>query len=262
MNKNFHYPDINQVIKVEENMFDYKITFSSSLPQEVNNSSSKKRDDNLIIRYDASIYRAKSMILDYAKNNIFNYFLTITIDSKKMDPSNYEEIRRVICKYFSNIKHRYDSTFKYILVAEYGGKNKRLHFHGLVYLENKNLLKHVKNGLYRNEKLFSELGANQFKPIVEYNVHCAVYCSKYIEKDNCACNLFNRYYFCSKGLNKSKNITYLFDELSLKHLFTYCASLGLLNSGKYADTMIVNRDFLLNYLVLKADVDSNIKILL
>lgn len=257
MKKSFIIPDLSQQIKIEENMFDYKLTITSVLPSNCSYIRSKKQKGE-IVRYDSNIYRAKAKILDYAKNNIFNYFITITIDSKKYDASKFVEIRAIICKYFNNLKNRYDSTFKYILVAELGSKNNRLHFHGLVYLENKNILKHIKNGLYRDEKLFNTLGANQWKPIKEYNVQCALYCSKYIEKDNSATNLYNRYYFCSKGLKSSKNITYLFDENSLKDLFIYLSSCGLLHSGTYADTIVVDSQFLSDYLILKLDFEKNI----
>lgn len=255
MKKAMQLPNIRNNVKVEENMFDYKITFSSTLPMvQPYRGGSKQKEE--IVRYDSNIYRAKAKILDYAKNNIFNYFLTITIDSKKFDLSNYETLRKKISKYFDNIKQQKDSSFKYILVAELGGKNKRLHFHGLIYLENKDLLKHIGRGLYRNEYLFKTFGANQFKPITEYNVSCALYCSKYIEKYNSCINMFNRYYFCSKGLKISKNITFIFDEKSLEDLFIYCCSCGLLSNGTYADTMVVSRDFIIQYLTLKNDFEK------
>lgn len=253
--KCFQLPNFKQQVKVEENMFDYKITFSSLILQSLPYREGKKLKDE-IIRYDSNLYRAKSKILDYAKNNTFNYFITITVDDKKYDLTNYEEIRKVITKYFNNFKNRYDSEFKYILVAELGSKNNRLHFHGLVYLSNTRNLKHIRNGLYRDMKLFDTLGANQFKKIKDYDISCALYCSKYIEKDNSAVNLYSRYYFCSKGLKTSKNITYLFEEKSLEDLFLYCCSCGLLSNGVYADTIVVTRDFLVNYLVLKNDFNK------
>lgn len=251
----FQLPNFKQQVKVEENLFDYKITFSSILPQTNTLKGGKKIKDE-IVRYDSNLFRAKSKLLDYAKNNKFNYFITITIDDKKYDLENYEVIRKVILKYFNNFKNRYDNEFKYILVAELGSKNKRLHFHGLVNLSNTRNLKHIRNGIYRDMKLFDTLGANQFKKIKDYDIACALYISKYIQKDNTAVNLYSRYYFCSKGLKTSKNITYLFTEKSLEELFLYCCSCGLLSNGLYADTIVVTRDFLVNYLVLKNDFEK------
>ena len=252
MNRN-----IKHNVSIKENMFDYKITFSSSLAIDIPINTGGKHNDNLIIRYNSSIYRSKSKILDYAKNNIFNYFVTITLDDKKCNwRDNYDEIQKKICKFFGNFKQRSDNEFRYICVAEMGKINtKRLHFHLLVY-STKIELKHIKNGLYRNQWLFDNFGANTWKKINEYNVGCALYITKYMHKSNFACDLFNRYYFCSKGLNVSKDITYIFDEKSLQDLFIYCASCGLLQVGEFCDTMIVSRDFIINYLTIKNEFEK------
>ena len=257
MKKYLFIPSINQNIKIEENIFDYKITFTSSLATSISYVKRKKAVD-VLVRYDSSAYRSKAKILEYTKNNDFNYFATITIDSKKADISDYDGIRKKICKYFNNIKNRYDSNFKYILVAEKGSRKGRLHFHGLVCISNNKLLKHVKSGLYRNDYLFVNLGANQFKKIDSYTLNCALYLTKYLTKDNIAIELYSRYYFCSKGLNCSKNITHLFDLDSLQSLFNYCCSCGLLSSGRYADTMVVNSDFLFKYLINKNELEKKL----
>lgn len=110
-------------------------------------------------------------------------------------------------KHFNNFKNQYDSEFKYILVAEKGSKNGRLHFHGLIYLTNTRLLKHIGRGIYRDEWFFNEFGANNWQKIKDYNVSCANYICKYITKDEEKSYRYN--YFASHGLNRSMLIAKL-----------------------------------------------------
>ena len=138
----------------------------------------------------SSYYRAKKTIREYACNNDFNYFITITFDNSKVDITNELAIQKRICKYFNNFKNRYDSSFKYIIVAERGKKTKRLHFHGLVYLSNTTKLTYVgrdkKSGYlnYREEWLFQNFGRTTFIPITSYKLDVINYISKYITKDS------------------------------------------------------------------------------
>lgn len=199
----------NIMLRLYKSNFDYKISFVSDLDETRKNRYGSIRETNIDPSNDfisSSYYRAKSTILDYAKNNNFNYFATITIDDTKFDINQTMLLKRSICKYFNNIKNRLDKAFKYIMVAEKGSENNRLHYHALIYLENTNLLKHIGHGIYRNEKLFQTFGANQFKKINDYNIKCANYISKYIGKDLQE-REYKYSYFCSKGLKRSKLLT-------------------------------------------------------
>lgn len=195
-------------VKVEQSLFDYSIKCyqrnkNSSLGGE--NLKSNNIDYELM-----SLYRAKSKILDYAKNNVFNYFFTLTIDNKKCDITKDFEIAVEIRKFFNNFKTRYDNNFKFILVSEYGKKNNRLHFHGLLYIENKDYLKRCSSRslgtYYRFENLFKRFGANSLIFIHDYSIKCAMYVSKYITKTETKKGVFYSNYWCSRGLKTSKTL--------------------------------------------------------
>lgn len=199
------------MIKITKSNFDYNIIlFSDNQGGECNTQLSfdnivvdniDNKNDNL-----SAYYRAKHVIRDYAKNNIFNYFVTITIDSNKFDVTADLDIKAKLLKYFNNLRNRYDKSFRYILVAERGKKNDRLHFHGLIYLENTVNLYHLNGKNYRDEWLFNNFGANRFTKIKEYNMQCVNYISKYIVKEEFENKIYKYNYFCSKGLKRSKEI--------------------------------------------------------
>lgn len=195
-------------VKVQQSLFDYSIKCYQM--QKYNSSNEEKEKDNEIDYKLMSMYRAKSKILDYAKNNIFNYFFTLTIDSKKCDITKDLEISTEIRQFFNNFKKRYDKNFRFILVSEYGKKNNRLHFHGLLYIENNNYLKKCTSRslgtYYRFETLFKRYGANSLIKIHEYSIKCAMYVSKYITKTETKKGNFYSNYWCSRGLKTSKTL--------------------------------------------------------
>lgn len=191
------------MLKITKSNLDYNVYILSSFKTR----SSSKAGTNLDLENDSNLsayYRAKNTIRDYAKNNNFNYFLTITFDSKKVDISNELYIKKTILKRFNNFKNRYDSNFKYIIVAERGKKTDRLHFHGLIYMENTKSLKHIGGGNYRDSWLFDNFGANCFKPIKEYSMKVVNYITKYITKDSYQTHIYKYNYFCSNGLKRSE----------------------------------------------------------
>ena len=195
-------------IKVEQSLFDYSI---KCYQRNKNSSLCGENVKSSDIDYELmSLYRAKSKILDYAKNNIFNYFFTLTIDNKKCDITKDFEIAFEIRKFFNNFKTRYDNNFRFILVREYGKKNNRLHFHGLLYIENKDYLKRCSSRslgtYYRFENLFKRFGANSLIFIYDYTIKCAMYVSKYITKTDTKKGAFYSNYWCSRGLKTSKTL--------------------------------------------------------
>lgn len=207
---------------------------------------------------DSAFYRAKSKILDYAKNNDFNYMFTLTFSNSKVDISNSEYLKKRILKFFANFKDRVCKSFKYIMVPELGEKNQRLHFHGLAYcdIDKSMFLKYVKYDfkhgypLYRFEKLFNDCGSNTWIPIKEYNHSCAMYITKYITKDNyLKCTEYKCNYFCSKGLNTSKCLcSYYGDkernlyEKQVKELYVWLAKKNLIKNYQMCDVAYLNKE--------------------
>ena len=154
---------------------------------------------------ERSLRRARMNVVDIAMLNEFEYFGTITISDEKhgKDIENPYLMEKKLCNLFDNYKQRVAPKFEYILVAEFGAKNHRLHFHFLA----KGI---PKEDLFKNEyhkldwKLTREkFGHTQIKHICDTRqdrVHVAKYCSKYITKDNI--KIGKHRYYCSNGLKR------------------------------------------------------------
>ena len=72
--------------------------------------------------------RSRRYIIQLIRANSFDYFGTLTIDPKKLDPLNYPLVKRHLSKWLKS-QARY-SDFKYLLVPEKRDDGS-LHFHGL-----------------------------------------------------------------------------------------------------------------------------------
>lgn len=243
------------MIKISESLFDKKIILYSancSTSRKNNLSSTKKRlHSKGSFVSDSSIIRAKSKLIDYAKNNIFNYMITITFDDKKYNLNNIFLARQKITKFFTNYKNRYDPTFKFIIVPELGSVNGRLHFHGLIYCENVSKLdlkylytdKKFKTKKYRSNWFFNNFGANTFEKINNYSLGCVSYITKYITKEVLTlCNLYSCSYFCSRNLKTSK-IIFTSEGLKqslLTNFISYLNSFNLFKTYDFCDVCILN----------------------
>ena len=100
----------------------------------------KRKDEESVIVYDKkerdyqeeARVRAFRKCVEYGLNNDWQYFITITLDDRKVDSDNYDCVISQILKEFVKIRKYYDKDFKYLLVPELSPKHNRLHFHGLV----------------------------------------------------------------------------------------------------------------------------------
>lgn len=82
----------------------------------------------------AYIYSVRRKIQQYARNNDFKYFVTLTFDPKLIEDDNDNYRFEMLKKWLQNerVKSKYrNKEFKYIFVPEYH-KNGTIHFHGLI----------------------------------------------------------------------------------------------------------------------------------
>lgn len=191
----------------------------------------KKKDKNSVILYDKkerdyeeeARVRAFRQCVEYGMNNDWQYFVTITLDDKKIDSNNHKYVIKKLLKEFARIRERYDSDFRYLVVPELSPKNNRLHFHGLVkFGKSKEQLKQdgeikylgvnkrFKNRFYRYERFFRKFGASRLDEIVKDSPAIVYYIADYLGKrksDNRKIDkIGSRYYYVSKGLNKASKI--------------------------------------------------------
>ena len=193
----------------------------------------KQKDDESVIVYEQkerdyaeeARVRAFRKCVEYGLNNDWQYFITITLDSKKVDSDNYDYVINQVLKEFVKIRKYYDKDFKYLLVPELSPKNKRLHFHGLVkfgktldQLKKDGEVKYLgfnrkfKNRFYRYERFFKRYGASRLDEIVKDSPAIVYYIAAYLGKSNRKIDdrpidkIGSRYYYSSKGLRKASKI--------------------------------------------------------
>jgi hypothetical protein len=162
-------------------------------------------------------FRAKRKVVEYALNNDFNWFVTITFDKNKIDRYDAKLLEKKVLQWLDNTRLNYKSKAKYILVPEYH-KDKAIHYHALIKMENNKLKylynhRHWKKAVYKDTLLFKKFGRNEWVNIDSYSEPIGLYLAKYITKLPDKMN--NRYYFASKGLKQSEKIKIDLDLLEV-----------------------------------------------
>ena len=191
----------------------------------------KRKDKNSVILYEKkerdyeeeARVRAFRQCVEYGLNNDWQYFLTVTLDDKKIDSKNHNYVIKKLRKDFAHIRERYDKEFRYLLVPELSPQNDRLHFHGLVKfgksleeLKKDGEIKYLgrnkkfKNRFYRYERFFKKYGASRLDEIVKDSPAIVYYIAAYLGKrksDNRTIDkIGSRYYYNSKGLQAASRI--------------------------------------------------------
>lgn len=152
---------------------------------------------------DRSLRRARVAVVDYAMTNHFDYFGTITFNSDWHNVFDYTDCMLKVRRAFNNYQQNFCKDFQYILVGEFGEEKGRLHFHFLIKNINKEELFINKNGWLDWSYTSERFGFTQITKIgdtVEDHEHVAMYCSKYITKQNI--RISSHRYFASKTLKK------------------------------------------------------------
>jgi len=193
----------------------------------------KRKDEESVIVYDKkerdyqeeARVRAFRKCVEYGLNNDWQYFITITLDDRKVDSDNYDCVISQILKEFVKIRKYYDKDFKYLLVPELSPKHNRLHFHGLVafgksleQLKADGEIKYLgfnkkfKNRFYRYERFFNKFGASRLDEIVKDSPAIVYYIAAYLGKSNRKIDnrksdkIGSYYYYASKGLRSASKI--------------------------------------------------------
>lgn len=179
-------------------------------------------------------YTRKQRFEYKAYNQNYEYFFTVTFDSKKHTEQSFEKSLK---NALSNLHKRYGCLFQG--VWERGSENDRLHFHGLIYDPNKKItgeLETVKDYNPKTGKMktylqskyfFEKFGRNEFSEIIPQMYESAIkYITKYLSKQD-----VKPYY--SKGL-------YRFIESDIDGNDVICKMDG---SDERDNRLIVAKDF-------------------
>ena len=190
---------------------------------EENKYSRNKNEEKL----DNSISRTKSKIYEYAICNDFEYFVTLTLNSEKMDRSDVNNYIKKLGQYIRDVKKSTGQKIEYVLIPEKHADGENWHMHGLMkglqdlrrYNINENIPQKMKDKIikYREENLnlyewvgySKKFGFNCIEPIRNKEA-CSRYITKYINKnldtDMGITEKNKKKYYCSRGLRTAKNI--------------------------------------------------------
>lgn len=196
-----------------------------------------------------SFARSKRAVIDYGMNNDWDFFVTITFDSKKIkDRYNADCVLRKLQNALKDYRRFYDSDFAYVLVPELH-EDGAIHWHGLFKIGRSDLLeRHWDRDkcciYYRLEFFYRRLGRFRLDKIYTNATYVSAYISKYITKANE--RIFQRRYLCSKGLHSG---TVIIDCQGAQASELY---LRMCNAQDYEGNSIepvVSRDFVQIYAI-------------
>lgn len=211
-------------LKVSKSEFGYTFTEFNNIADNIDYKHLKYIDHNKALKetLTSSISRAKRNIIEVSMNNYFNYFITFTFDDNKIDAYQFEKTKKKVMQAIANYRKGYDKNLKYILIPELHKESGKIHFHGLMYLENTDDVKYLfydkkySRRVYRNMYFFKRFGANRFVKINKYNFYTALYIIKYVGKGFDNEHRLKQYYFISKGLKRSDCKTFSSNNISIE----------------------------------------------
>lgn len=160
-------------------------------------------DDKEIERI--SLSRTKRNINELAMCNSFTHFITITLNSAKVDRYSFEDATILLRKKLAYIRAYKSKDFRYLIIYE-KHKDGAFHFHGLVKGIDE-LLTINNNGFLHCPYIYNTVGFNSLVKInLEDNNSYAKVCSyitKYITKENQREYKGCKLYYNSIGLKKA-----------------------------------------------------------
>lgn len=142
-----------------------------------------------------NMIRAKTKVFDYAFNNDFDYFFTLTINDN-YSRNDYNSVFRLVSRKFRDLRKIYDGL-EYLVIPEKHKDGINYHFHGLLKGNLDNEIYINSNGFF-SFKAFDFIGFNNIQHIKNKEA-VSNYITKYITKGQIDTKGF-RSYFVSRGL--------------------------------------------------------------
>lgn len=188
----------------------------------------------------SSVNRTKNMVYNYARGNVWEWFVTLTFDKRKIDRYDYSLCCKSVREWLKNMRNRYCKELKYLVVPEMH-KDGAWHFHALMsntgdMLFSKAFNRHTGELLHTKKGLqIYNLGNYKWgfstATLVESTEKASSYVTKYITKEMAARTKGVRRCYPSNNLDKPKR-SYFFYENEEKVIFF----------KEYADKIIYRKD--------------------
>jgi len=167
--------------------------------------------------------RARQKVIDYALNNDWDFFFTITFDRKKVDRYSFDDSVREVLNYFWYLKQYNGRYIKYLLVPEPHKRVRKedgkqaIHCHGLIKLDSFTIdeFEYIERRgdamVYEWNDISERFGRSEFVKLYNGSEFVGYYISKYISKA-LSIKISNHRYFKSNGLEGSDVISCIDDE--------------------------------------------------
>lgn len=179
-------------------------------------SHEKKRfsDSSNIIplssRIECNLSRARSTIRELGLCNPWEYFVTITLDSRNQPRDDLQLFKRRLNQCVKDFNRKYSCSLKYLLIPELHSDMQNWHCHGLVFGLPSSSLVLNKNGYYTIpyfENRFGFLSLSPIKDLTRVSSYITKYVSKSISLERI--DSFQRgehMFLCSVGLKRKELI--------------------------------------------------------
>lgn len=172
-------------------------------------------DKNNLRSFTSSLNRSRNTIMQYARSNKWDLFVTLTFNST-YDRTDYLFLLNKLRKWLDNLKSRKCPDLAYLIVPEehknieVNGK-RAYHFHGLfANIDSLNLTPafspsgralYTKKGLRIYNLSDYKLGFSTATYVTD-TFRCTTYITKYVTKALCIRQKYKRRFLCSHNLNK------------------------------------------------------------
>lgn len=176
----------------------------------------REDDQHYESKLDSNFSRARSLVLQYALCNPWDYFFTGTLDKAKMDRYDLDTFASRLMQFIRDKRKKYQAKFQVLLIPEHHDDG-AWHMHGLVYgLPEEFLspfappapLKLIEGGFLNWPDYMNKFGFCSLAPIRD-RVATAYYVSKYVSKDlsRRSADLGKHLYFHSRPLKKAEKMS-------------------------------------------------------
>lgn len=230
------------------------------------------------VKLSSALYRARSMVREYALCNDWPYFCTFTFDRLKIDRYDLRTVLNTLMQWLANLRKRKYPGLRYLLVPEFH-KDGAIHLHGffdgvplspLPSWAPRDLLE---GGYLEWTDFRLRFGWNAFG-LIRSAVGVGFYVSKYITKNlaNHAVPVGVHLYYHSHGLQRALKVGYRYWSSSLldgvlKHKTPYwhtsfCTleDLGMQDFGQLVDQCDEVTDMYQSYVIEDPDTREIVSI--
>lgn len=180
-----------------------KCNYTPERNEKIVKSARQKNDERL----DNNLSRARTKIFEYASCNDFDFFLTLTLDSKKYDRYDLDKFIKDFSQLIRDYRKKYYLKIEYLLIPELHG-NGAYHMHGLIKGLPYEHLTLNSNG-YMDWKIYTDRFGYMSVDIIKNKDACSKYITKYISKSfstRVAVTKNKKLYYASRGLQSAIKI--------------------------------------------------------